>query len=311
MRLDKEIFSFIQDPAGNDLSPQAINLLKELKLSGLIKDQAKKEYKAQWLLNQVYLQEIKSWILPSTLFERGTLLKGIHLLSTGIYDHPGMRFMGDVDLLVAPEDLSNWENFLLQNGYQDITKGVWEANSFKKIFLKESQGLELVVELHTRLFYQETSTHTWEKQAHPSLSGLLLLKDEDLYVHLCGHLAYQHTFISLHWLYDIYCLLKKTKLNWREVEVKAREANVLKSCQMINFALKKHFKMEDLYDLGISSTTKRFCNNFLTSQFLCYPTHNQMTYWLIKHLTKDDLLHSLSYDFNWIKSKIREKLTHE
>lgn len=305
MSVVNEVFRALQGQPERHLSEKAVELLKQVKLAGLIPKAAKEDFKAQWLLNQLYIQEIQSWNIPPHLFEKATLLKGFHLITSGIYEHMAMRFMGDVDLLVNAQDLMKWEEFFIERGYEDITMETWEANSFKKIYLKRFHGLELVIELHTRLFYQEEPSHQWEKRQHSNLPGFLVLKDEDLYVHLCGHLAYQHTFISLHWLYDILILTSKVELNWTEIAQKAKRSNVLKSCQLINTLLMTYFHQHNIDNLGISYLAKKVCIQFLTPSFLCYPSERKWRYWFVKHFTKDHLFQSLVYDLLWMKTKIR------
>lgn len=278
-------------------SEETLSYLDKCKLSGLAKERLPQSFKRQWLLNQSYLDEIFSFSPPAP----GTLLKGAHLLSQNYYDHPGKRFMGDVDILIAKEDWNTWRDFLLKNGYEDITKDTWEANNFKAIFLKKSGPLELAIELHTRLFFQEDHEFSWQKEKK---GDYFYLTTEDLFIHLCGHIAYQHTFISLHWLYDIYLLLQKENLNWSLTDERAKKAGVFQSCQIILWCMREHFLLKDLPRPKLSFLTKKILQKFLTKEFLINPTDAPIVYQLIKHITKDKISQALTYDLLWVKNKL-------
>lgn len=300
MELAEQVFNFILNPK-KGVSSGVLDALRRSKLSGLAPDQLKEEYKIQWLLNQAYLDEVSAWEVPDGL--EGTLLKGMDLISRGIYTHPGQRFMGDVDLLISKEKMAQWGNFLERIGYRDITKETWEANNFKKMFLKVSGTLELVIELHTRLFYQEEEDFSWQLVPHSQLSQFTTLTPEDLFIHLCGHLAYQHTFISLHWLYDIYLLVSQHELSWSLIRERAQKAQVLRSCQLVLKLLRDHFKLKNLPDLDIPSIASFSCAKLITREFLIDPANYPNRYFLVKHLTKDHLSQALAYDLNWFKAK--------
>ncbi len=279
------------------ISKEILSLLKSTKLSGCIKDYAVQDYKKQWLLNQSYLQEIQSFSPP----REATLLKGGHLLSKGIYPHIGERFMGDIDLLIKKEDLSSWQTFLENHGYKNITKDSWEANQFKSMFLKEIDGLELVIELHTRLFFQEGTHFEWNIKKENPYS---FLSSEDLFIHLSGHLAYQHTFISLHWLYDLFLLVKHQPLNWDLIFQRAKKAKVYQSCHLVLWCLREHFQLDDLPKPDFSPMMKIIVKNLLTKKFLCEPTKSTLNYQMVKHITKDQLSDALIYDLLWLKAKL-------
>lgn len=301
--LAEKVFTYIKDPEQNAalLDKPVIETLKKAKLSGLCQNQLSNDFKRQWLLNQAYLDELKELKIPC----QAVLLKGIHLISENIYPHLGMRFMGDVDILINKGDLDLCDFIFKKHGYRDITKGTWEANKFKKVYLKESHGLELVIELHTRLFYQEERGFKWESKPHPEFPDFELLTPEDLFIHLCGHLAYQHTFISLHWLYDIFLVVKHYQIDWEKVELRARQVHVLRSCQLILLLLKNYFGLKDLPDLGIPMPLSDFGTKLISKKFLSDPHSFPKRYWLIKHLTKDHMKDALIYDFNWLKAKLK------
>ncbi len=274
-------------------------LISHHKLSGLYSEQNVLTFKANWLLNQAYFDEIKSWILPDHL--NGILLKGAHLLSH-YYPDLGNRFMGDVDILVDKNQLEDWVTYLEKIGYQDITGPTWKANEFKRVLLKKSQTLELVIELHTRLFYQENLIK-WKTNPQELTSQLSFLSKEALFVHLCGHLAYQHTFLSLHWLYDIYLLIQKEQLEPHEVLSTAKKAHVLKSCKIISYLMYSRLKIKVDPILLPSKLIQILIDFIITDDFLIAPREHPIRYQLCKHFTKDFIHQALLYDLGWFRHK--------
>lgn len=273
---------------------------------GLYKEVDSSFFKRNWLLNQSYFDELASWNLdqsPSPI--EGVILKGGHLIPK-YYSHPGERFMGDIDILISDKQLYNWVNFLKEKGFKDITKDSWSANDFKKILLKKSDSLELVIELHTRLFFQEKKSSHWKGEISSPFPKLSYLCEEELFVHLCGHLAYQHTFLSLHWLYDIYLLVKSTQLDPKKIERKAKSAQVWRSCQIIALILKEKLNVNIPQELLPGPITSLLIGRLITDDFLIHAKRSPLRYFLIKHLTKDHLYQALIYDLSWLQQRRSE-----
>lgn len=284
-----------------ELREEFLTEIERNKLLGLYKDINSSAFKSHWMLNQAYFDELASWQLSPSL--KGILLKGAHLLEH-YYDELGERFMGDIDILIEKERLADWEQFLIAQGFEDITKETWKANDFKRLYLKHHQGLELVIELHTRLFYQEKVSSLWTKAITSPYSGLYYLSAENLFIHLCGHLAYQHTFISLHWLYDIYLFLDKEKnLDISHIKAQAKRAQVWRSVRIIAFLLKEHFSLSIDKKLLPPFIIRFLIKVLITPQFLWNPHAFRWRYLIVKHFTKDHLYQALAYDLGWFKAK--------
>ncbi len=281
-------------------SPNDFQDLERNKLTGLYKDVDPCQFKRNWLLNQSYFDELSSWKLPDSI--SGVILKGGHLIPT-YYEHSGQRFMGDIDILVKSDDLSKWHKFLIQQGFADVTKDSWAANSFKKIYLKTSGALEHVIELHTRLFYQEKGSNQWIGQTPSPYPGLFYLGVDDLFVHLCGHLAYQHTFLSLHWFYDIFLLCKKSAISPSKVENRAREAQVWRSCQIIALLLNEKMGLSLPKELLPGKVIIFLTRWLINDDFLINPKKSALRYFLVKHLTKDHFYQALAYDLGWLRQR--------
>ncbi len=298
-RLEQKVFESLKSGKINDPSDEIFDILEQNKLLGYFKESYPEQFKGQWVLNMAYIDLLKEIKVPPHL--SATILKGAHLINT-VYPSEGLRFMGDVDLLISKDSMSDWKHYLTDIGFKDITGETWSANQFKSLHLRNQHGLELVIELHTRLFYQENADHEWET-LKATITPFNYLRDEDLFVHLCGHLGYQHTFISLHWLFDIYLLLKKADLDWEKVRVKARQANVWRSCEIIIELLKRHFQFKIQLPYNNSIYSRLMTRVLINEEFLCNSHSAKIRYFLIKHFCKDSLFQALTYDFNWWRHK--------
>ena len=285
----------------NQFPSELESLTIKTKLRGCFKETFPQLFKEQWVRNQLLLDEV-NWLINNSPLS-GVLLKGVHLFLKKYYRNPGERFMGDIDILIKDSERDQWDALLKERGFSPFHEKTWEANSFKYHYQRILNGQEQVIELHTRLFFQEERSFSWETTPLEN-SRISLLTTEDLFIHLCGHIAYQHTFISLHWLYDIYKLLINADINWNIVQLRARQAHVFKSCQLVLWILQNHFSLVVKTDLfKVSPFLDRLNKTLLTKDFLTDPYRKPILYWLIKHLTKDTLKEAITYDLLWFKAK--------
>ncbi|MCR9204187.1 MAG: nucleotidyltransferase family protein [Halobacteriovoraceae bacterium] len=273
------------------------SLLERHKLGGVFKNEYPEAYKKYWVINTNHLRFLDEEC--SSISLKGCLLKGCHLVKD-YYDDIGMRFMGDIDLLVNPNEFDLWTKNLESLGFEVEEESRWEANNFKKLLSREKGGMELVVELHSRLFYQEEEGLIWETSPLYS-ENLHGLKKEDLFVHLCGHLGYQHTFHSLNWLYDIALLIQKEDLDFDLIFKKAQKAKVLKACRITLTILSFHFGIS-----GLKGTLwERFlAKSLLTPKFLKDPYYSKFRFLLVKTIVKDSMGDAFSYYRGWLKNKL-------
>lgn len=259
------------------------------------------QYKKQWIHNQVIHQELEA--IGELLSRRGitaTILKGAHLL-LDLYPDLGSRFLSDIDLLISNNDIDVLEKTLTELGYSFKNQKKFHGNYFKRDYSKLIGNIEINIELHTKLFFH-LEDENWTKETTPYLN-LNKLSPEDLFVHLCGHLAFQHTFSSLYWLFDIYFYYQKdaSQINWKGVRQKSIEHNLYRSTQMCLWIIRKYFgvalpkKIIELFDLD----KKQWWQKHLTIDFLISPHAKKSTYFLIKHATKDQLTSALYYDLTW------------
>ncbi len=285
-------------------------LLNEHHLSGLFYQffnnsqlpiECQQQYKKQWIHNSLILEEIAEINVVALKYNTtSAMLKGAHLLGE-IYTDLGSRFLSDLDLLINPNDKVNFEKVLYECGYVNRFEEKFHGNHFKSDWFKLVGLVEINLELHTQLFFHLDQEH-WDLK--PSyLSQFYKLSDEDLVIHLCGHLAFQHNFLKLFWLFDLYFLLnqKKDKLNWAIIKSKSKDKQLYRSIQMCLWALSQYYGLslgqyiEDLFKLK----NKHWWQKYLTLDFLVYPHKNKKNYFIIKHATKDQLRTALYYNLTW------------
>ena len=158
-------------------------------------------------------------------------LKGIYL-ANHIYPHSGMRQMGDIDLLVPKDDLSQAREILLGLGYTQLAAVAYgdiqaevEIAHHLAPFVKEGSP---TIELHWHIVkpgeghYLFPVEELWRRTVACQIgnSSVLALTREALLVHLCMHVSYHHLFaFGLRPLYDVHTLISLYggTLDWVEI----------------------------------------------------------------------------------------------
>ena len=271
-----------------------------------VRDELKKQWNSQWLNFGAFANEL-AWFAEICAQRKlpVTVLKGMALVGD-IYADPGTRSMGDIDLWVRPENWTEVIEIFLAHGFRDISKTRWEANSFKCLLRKSDPStLEVDVELHQRLFFNETNLIDWRTVEMPT-PGLKKLATEDLLVHLMGHLAYQHTFLKLVWLFDIDLLIRKyEKLDWTRVISLVSQLKQRRSASAVLFACEKHFgtPIPAFVHRELRSFSARAWGTLLNQKFLSSPETHFFRYYTLKHLVKDSWTEALKYNWLWLKRR--------
>lgn len=286
------------------LKHQGGTLFKEHHLEGLLyhryqalfdQESLQARYKSQWIHNQILLSELRELskdLQKNNLF--AIILKGIHLLED-LYTDVGSRFMSDIDLLISAEKVEIFEMILKQNGYQKSASKTFYGNNFKSEWNKLIGDIEVNIEVHTKLFYH-THNEYWNLE-DSSIPYFKKLSREDFLIHLVGHLAFQHTFQKLYWMFDIHLYLEKyhSKIDWKLVFEKSKQLKLERALLMCLWVNRKYFNTK------MNVTIKRkWWTYFLTENFLISPEKNKAQYILIKHATKDHLIEALYYDLTWL-----------
>jgi len=149
------------------------------------------------------------------------VLKGPHLACT-VYEDPGVRKYGDLDLLVRPGDFSEAVRILLEKGYQPCK---WDSRKAASSFDKYNWGfrspLGVAVELHRNL--AGFSRFCVDPDALFRASVLFNfgsteargLGTEDLLAHLCLHAGKSYFYsIEIKHLVDVARLVGSKRIDW-------------------------------------------------------------------------------------------------
>lgn len=295
--------------------PDKFNLVNDHHLEGLLFHQFKIEngknksqYKKQWIHNHVLLEELENIAIRlKALKLSGTLLKGAQLL-TDLYQDTGSRFMSDVDILIDKQNYNDWKELLLSSGYHSLELPIFIGNDFKSQWIKSIGNIEINLELHTKLFFH-LKRENWNL-TNSAITPFTQLSVEDTFLHLCGHLAFQHTFLKLYWLFDIYFYIEKhgNEMNWDEVKSKSKNYHLYQSICMCLWCLYKYFDLEKSFVEAFKLDQPHWWQKYLTVDFLLCPDEKKIDYFLIKHATKDHLMEAFRYDLTWfLHYKIQKK----
>lgn len=154
-------------------------------------------------------------------------LKGIYLLEN-VYPDIGARAMNDIDLLVRKSDLPKCLEVMDELGYKTLTYfNLADENiDTKHVPPMEKPGGPLV-ELHWTLLEEDEpftidADALWQRTMPANFANVdaLALGIEDLILHLCLHLTYQHYLsLGLRGLMDIALVIHKFRLeiDWQRL----------------------------------------------------------------------------------------------
>ncbi|MCC6181324.1 MAG: nucleotidyltransferase family protein, partial [Bacteroidia bacterium] len=162
------------------------------------------------------------------------LLKGSHLAKF-VYQDPGMRPMGDIDILVKKDDLQKAEELLLQMGYyQEHDKiGAFHLPYF--LHQKRVKSLEVHWTIASSIWkFNINIEGLWErvKAVRNNGSEMLVFSSEDLLLYLSLHAVYQHNLKAFGLI--PYCDIASTihrfahGIDWDQLKQRAHEWGIEK-----------------------------------------------------------------------------------
>ena len=228
-----------------------------------------------------------------------TPLKGLSLLKK-IYSL-GERALTDMDIYTTIPS-QNFELFFKGLGYHLKNENRWRFNKHKWIFSKSTPLIEFTFEVHNQLLPQDFDWK-WSLNAEGELNP-----DEE-FLYLSAHWAQQHTCLKLFWLFDLYLFAKKQKIQINDdLLIKAKSLQIESSLFATKVALEKNFDFL-ITDKDFKITGNALLPYLLQPQSITYLYRDRWRYLLLKHLLKDTLYKSLSYDFLWIKYQIDQKVS--
>lgn len=177
--------------------------------------------------NVVVFEELKKAL--NLLKQEGikaVVLKGPALIGT-VYKDWGLRWVGDIDLLVPEDDLFKAQACLLNHGYfQDklITK-VNKNELFQHLMplwrTKNSIRIEIHWTLTVNQIFQININEIWQRVEKCTINNYntLILSPEDMLLHLCQHHCFGHIQdIYYKSAYDIAAVIQHygDSLNWAQ-----------------------------------------------------------------------------------------------
>lgn len=154
-------------------------------------------------------------------------LKGLHL-AAAVYEHPAARKFGDVDLLVPGDRLEAARAALLEAGYR--AEGVDDPTLHHASPLVKPRAAP--IELHRDVCphpnpFRIDVVPLWERMVPITVGGqpALGLGAEDLLLHLCVHMAYNHRcLVPLRNVFDVAMVMERNGagLRWELLEEAVR-----------------------------------------------------------------------------------------
>jgi hypothetical protein len=167
------------------------------------------------------------------------VLKGA-ALALALYDEPGLRLLGDIDLLVQPADVAAIMTVLIAQGFGPLTEMQPDfSTTFRneRTFLRTKPPalqIDLHWELSARNYLRRRIPMAWFWSHTVPLpvrqERALMFNPEAMLLHLCMH-AFQHGNHSLRWSYDIALLLERWPVDWNEVLAVAMQSGLVLALQ--------------------------------------------------------------------------------
>jgi len=175
-------------------------------------------------------------------------LQGLSLLS--VYADPGLRELGDADLMVKPGHKQTLKMSLWEAGYR------MASFAYSDLFYKDGIWFDIHTHIlnldriqNRRYLFPEDLTPMW-KRAIPfsdQSNGLLLLDPYDNFIALAAH-ALKHSYSRLIWLSDLHESLLKLATKPNSWELMVDRARFWQQERVVLYAL---ILMERTFDLKV------------------------------------------------------------
>ncbi len=277
----------------------------------------KKNCAIKWLQqshnNQLLWEVLKN--IDALLCEHqieAVILKGLSFLGR-IYSNGGERAISDIDLYLSREDEIIIKKMLTKNGFiAHSERDQWEGDNFKSLWFTPPHWPCATIELHFDLFYHRKQMNIPGVRRFAEFQNIKLLEENVEMSYLIGHLAFQHTFLKLFWLVDVDRLyrIESDQIECAKMLSIAHKWGLFRAHQMVFYVLLTFFKTPLRQDLceAFQLSKPALWKLFLTKKFLLRGRQSGVSYYLLKHMTKDSLLTALVYDLRWIRHMIKKNL---
>jgi len=199
------------------------------------------------------LKEIVS-VLNSASIEL-LLLKGSASLVENDYEHIGIRFLSDIDLMVHPEQIEKAYELLINAGYKKVDADFTVHDTYHHLWPIEKEGMPVMVELHRRVMggnsgieYIPFSTETSYKSNNPYFLNVWVLNPTYKLYHAFLHTElddnnYILKHLDLRHLYDFTILTNKyyDKIDWNELDRSVKSLGLANNFQAYLYMGKELF----------------------------------------------------------------------
>tara|TARA_R110000868_G_scaffold132381_8_gene343325 strand:- start:1387 stop:2298 length:912 start_codon:yes stop_codon:yes gene_type:complete len=254
---------------------------------------AKTQYLKQWQQNQGYLKFLSAHAQQlAAIDESITILKGCALLSDIYVSSLGARFMSDVDMLIDATKRDAVVKYLESAGLTSSRKQTWYGDAHKVEMHGVFEGIQLTVELHTKLFYHQDN---FEFETVPCHQFYKKMAPEYQLVHLISHFCFQHTMQKLYWFFDIALFLEShhKTLNWYLVNEIARQWGVYNSYCYTLGAINQHWKK-------LAPSIQGRFQHLIDEEFLASDNQRTFKYLFLKLAFKDSVKLNFKYSLGWL-----------
>tara|TARA_Y100000780_G_scaffold232553_1_gene266002 strand:+ start:111122 stop:112027 length:906 start_codon:yes stop_codon:yes gene_type:complete len=284
-----------------------ISLLPEKRRETVLKEQGiedfftihffKKESHSQLKYRNALLLETAYEIME--VLKKGNVnfcfIKGIVFLES-LYPSLEDRFLSDIDILVSEDQFEEVISLVKHNFPEaDVSRGSWVGDAHKvEVQISNEYNLEITVEFHSKLFWH---TDFWGTSEVVKDKGLYRPKDEDHFVYLIYHYAFQHNCQKLYWLLDILYFYQENKdqLDWGYINKKIKEIKIVRSSLFVKKILCREF------GINMSQLNGQTWIPFYR-KYLLEANQRSLYYLFLKFFLKDKIFkQGLFYSIKWLK----------
>ena len=246
--------------------------------------------------NAIFLDIAKK--ITATLSEQKIVfcfIKGIALLED-FYPTLRDRELSDIDLLVHEVDFERVITFIEKAfEIESISRGTWIGDGHKaEIEIKGDFSLNITLELHSKLYWHQKQ---WGVRNISHREGVNIPNQEDHFIYLIYHYAFQHNCQKLYWLFDIIIFYQKyvRELDWGYINSRVTELEIRRSALFVKKILSNEFRVE-MNELIGQTRIPFFRSNLLSA-------HQRDFYYLfLKFSLKDHFVkQGLLYLMKWLK----------
>ena len=180
------------------------------------------------------------------------ILKGAHLSNT-YYQHPGLRPMSDIDILVRERDIQSSYQCLVELGYTSSKEFKAEViDLYRKHIPPLNSNNKYSVEVHKELIQPRKEylgnieiNDIWNNTSHAIFLNhkTISIRAEHLIIYLAYAIAEDDFKYKILHLYDIYLIINKENIDWHYMVNQASAWGTAKPLLCVLLLLEQNFNM--------------------------------------------------------------------